>query len=630
VPYTIVGIAPRGFEFPLDLPGVKLWTTISDEATGPEQRGSRMLDVVGRLQPGISIRQAQDQMDVVAAGLAREYPEPNRHVATTLVEPEQTRLRAGGGAILFVLFGGVVLVLLIACANVASLLLARSAERGREFALRMALGASRAAIVRQLLIESLALGFLGTAGGVVAAVGLLRLMLPLAGDHIPRLAETTVDWRVLAFSIALAILTSVLFGVAPALQARRTDPAGELKEGARTIAAGRDRFHSVLVAGQIALGVVLLVGATLLLSAFVDQVRRDPGFKVDRLLTFEVGVSGPQYPEDAQIAFSDRLREGLRAIPGVTSAAAGTPLPLQGHQMRVGFDIEGRSIPRAERPRSDVAIVTPAYFETLGIAMLKGRDFTEADRAGTSLVVIVNEAFARRYFPGQDAVGKRILPGVGKAPVPPREIVGIVGNARQVPLASDPDPIYYLPYKQLPWFIGTVLVRSALSPNDVEAGARTVLSQLDRGVPMQRVLTGAQLASEVLAPARFVTVLMSSFAVVALLLTVAGLYGVLSYMVTKRRREIGVRIALGAPRTETIGLVWRCAARLVAAGLFVGTGAAIGLARVAASVIGGGPVGLPSVLAATWCAMAITSALAALVPAARAASIDPMQALRTE
>jgi len=630
VPYTVVGVAPEGFEFPLDLPGAQLWTTLADEAIGPDQRGSRMLDAIGRLRPGVSIEQAQGQMDAVAAALAREYPDANRHVPTTLVQPELTRLRSNGGFVLVILFGGVLLVLLIACANVASLLLARSADRAREFALRMALGASRWAIVRQLLVESLTLGLVGASGGAIAAVGLLKVMLPLAGDRIPRLADTTVDWRVLAFSIALAILTSVLFGLAPALQATRTDPAGELKEGARTIAAGRDRFQSALVTGQIALGVVLLVGAGLLLAAFVAQIRSDPGFAIDRLLTFEVGVSAPQYSEDAQIAFCDRLREELRAIPGVESAAAGTPLPLQGHEMRVGFEIDGSAIPRAERPRSDIAIVTPAYFKTMGIPLLRGRDFSEADRRGAPLVMIVNQAFARKFFPGQDAVGKRMLPGVGKPPVPVREIVGVVGDARQAPLGSVADPIYYLPYKQLPWFIGTIVVRSALSAAQLESAARSALARVDRGVPMRRVRTGAALAADVVAPARFVTVLMSGFAVVALLLTVAGLYGVLSYMVAKRRREIGVRIALGAPRAETIGLVWRRAARLVAAGLFVGTGAAIGLARVAASVVGGGSVGLPSVLAATWCAMAVTSALAALVPAARAASVDPMQALRTE
>jgi hypothetical protein len=298
--------------------------------------------------------------------------------------------------------------------------------------------------------------------------------------------------------------------------------------------------------------------------------------------------------------------------------------------MRVGFDIEGRGTPKAERPRSDVAIVTPAYFQTLGIPLIKGRDFTEADRRGAPLVVIVNQAFARKYFPGEDAVGKRMLPGVGKAPVPVREIVGVVGDARQVPLASEADPIYYLPYKQLPWFIGTIVVRAGLPAAEVEAGARRALGRVHRGVPMRRFRTGATLASDVVAPARFVTVLMSGFAMSALLLTVVGLYGVLSYMVAKRRREIGVRIALGAPRADTVGLVWRRATRLVAVGLLGGTAAALALTRVAASVVAGGPVGLPSVLAVAWTAMAITGAIAALIPAARAASVDPMQALRTE
>ena len=367
VPFTIVGVAPRGFQFPIDLPVVQLWVTTADEVTSEDQRGARMLDVMGRLKPGISIQQAEGQMDLVAAALARQFPDTNQNIATTLVQPELSRLRSNGGNLIVVLFAAVVLVLLIACANVASLLLARSAERVREFALRMALGASRSTVVRQLLVESMALGLVGAAGGSLLAAAILKGMLPLAGDRIPRLAETSVDWRVLAFSIALALATSVLFGLVPALQTSRTDPAGELKEGARTIAAGRERLQSTLVVGQIALGLLLLVAAELFVAMFLQQIRRDPGFTPDGVVTFDVGVSEPHYSTDAQIAFIDRLRETLRALPGVQSVSTGTSPAASGTRnagwirRRGTAHIAGRSTAFRRRDRDAGVFCDPGH-----------------------------------------------------------------------------------------------------------------------------------------------------------------------------------------------------------------------------------------------------------------------------
>ena len=337
-------------------------------------------------------------MDVVAGALALQYPDSNTNFATTSLQPELKRVTGPGETAMWVLSGAVALVLLIACANVASLLLARSTERAREFALRMALGASRPALVRSLLIESLALGVLGTAGGVLLAMGGLQAILPLAGDRIPRLAETSIDVRVLVFSAVLAVLTSVLFGLAPAIQAAAADPAGGLKEGARNIAPGHDRFRSALVIGQIALGLVLLVGAELLMASFLHLVRRDPGFRTDHLLTFDIGLSEAHNTVARQITFCDRLLERMAAIPGVQVAATGTPLPLQGHEMRVAFDIEERRTAASDRPRSDMAIVTPGYFTAMGIPLVKGRDFSERDAAGGPPVLVVNQAFARKVL----------------------------------------------------------------------------------------------------------------------------------------------------------------------------------------------------------------------------------------
>lgn len=628
--FTVVGVAPRGFQFPVDVPGVQLWVTISRDAGAHLERGGRMIDAIGRLKPGVSVDQARAEMDGVAAALARRYPDSNGNVATTWMVPELKRIAGGGEAPILLLLGAVTLVLLIACANVAGLLLARSSDRAREFALRTALGASRGALVRQLLVESLGLGALGSAAGILVAIGALKVILPLAGDRVPRLGEASVDGGILAFSAGLALLTSVLFGLAPALQAARVDPVARLKEGAPGIAPGRDRFRGALVVGQIALGLVLFAGAEVLTTAFVSLMQKDPGFRTDHLLAFDVGASESYDTDAGRIGFRDLVVEAMRAVPGVQVAATGTPLPLQGHEMRAAFDIELRPAPASLRPRSDFAIVSPQFFKAMGIPLLSGRDFTEGDDAGGAAVLMVNEAFARRFFPGEEVIGKRVRPGLGAPPAPLREIVGVVGDARQGGLGTEADPIYYIPYKQLPWGIGTVVLRTAVPPGDVVASARTALARLDRRVPMGRVRTGEDLSAAVLAPVRFLTVLMGSFAAIALLLTVVGLYGVLSCLVAKRRREIGVRMVLGAERGQVIGIVWRRAASLVTAGLVLGSTGALGVGRLLGSALTGVPGGLPVVVVGACAALAIASAVAALVPAARAGSVDPAQTLRSE
>jgi putative ABC transport system permease protein len=473
--YTVVGIAPPDFQFPLEIPGVQLWTSLSEDATVfeftplSEQRDARVLDAIGRLKPGITAEQARAQMDQVAGGLARLYPDANKNVATTQVKPELERLTGSSRKPLWILLGAVALVLLIACANVANLLLARSTGRVREFALRMALGASRAAVVRQLLIESLALGLIGCAGGVLLALAALRAVLPLAGDSIPRLSQAGINGPVLMFSTLAALVTSVLFSTAPAMRAAGTDPAGRLKDGARGIALGHNRLRNILVVVQVALGLMLLVGAESLMGSFLHLARRDPGFRADHLLTFGIGMPDTHYTTAATVRFSDRLRERLREIPGVQAVATGFPLPLEGEEMSVSFDIEKRPVPPPERPTSLISIVTPGFFSTLGIALRQGRDFTERDDAAAPRVLVVNEAFARKFFPGEEALGKRIMPGAtnGKEEMQMREIVGIVENARQDALGVEPDPIYYFPYKQLSWDIGTnrVADRRAAAPD---------------------------------------------------------------------------------------------------------------------------------------------------------------------
>ena len=639
--FTVVGVAPRGFQYPEDVPPMQLWTTIAEDASVTEgtplteQRGARVTDVIGRLKPGVTAAQAQAQMDQIGLALARVDPDNNGNVAKTMVVPEQERLTGKTRRPLWIMLGAVMLVLLIACANVANLLLVRSTGRAREFSVRTALGASQRALVRQLLTESFVLGLLGCAGGVALSALALRGALRLAGEDIPipRIATVGIDFRVLAFSMAVAAATVVFFSLAPAVQVALTDVSGALKDGALNIARGRHRLRSSLVVGQVALGLVLLVGAEIMIASLLYLVRRDPGFKPDHLLTFGIGLSDTRYDTAAQIRFSDRLRERLRAIPGVKIAAAGFPMPLEGHQMSISFDIEERPAAPPDRASSDMAIVTPGFFAAMGMPILKGRDFTERDDTSATRVLVVNEAFARRFFPGEEAIGKRIQPGgtnIGEKKEMMREIVGIVGDAKQDALSAKADPIYYFPYKQLSWDVGTFVTRTAVPPEQIEPAARAALTGLDKEAPMFQVRTGEERAAEAIAVPRFLTVLMGGFAGLALLLTVVGLYGVLSYTVARRQREIGVRIALGAGRGTVLGLVLRDAMRMVLAGLLLGLAGAIAVQRLLESITFGIRPGNPIFLAVACSVTAIASLAAAYIPALRAASVDPMQTLRSE
>lgn len=638
--FTIVGVAPRDFRFPVDNPSVQLWSTLAEDAAASEyhplteQRGARTLSVIARLKDGVTVEQARAQMDSIAAALAAQYPDENKNRASTYILPELERVAGDSRRSMFVLMAAVFLLLLIACANIASLVLARSVEREREVAVRAALGASRLIVMRQLFTEGLVLGLLGSLAGLLLASACLRVFLPLAADSIPRISLAVVDRRVLLFSIALALFTSVLFSLAPALQVAKVDLVRSLKEGARSITGGRERLRSVLVSGQIALGLMLLSAAGFLIAAFVQLERRDLGFKPDPVLTFNLDLPQGQYNTAKGIRFSEQLLERLRALPGVQSAGAGWPLPMQGNQVSVSFDIEERRVAQPDRPRSDMAIVTPGYFHTLGIALLEGRDFTDRDDAQAPPVLVVNQAFADKFFPGERALGKRIEPGASNGDgAKLREIVGIVGNAKQSPGGTAPDPIYYFPFKQLSWGLGSIVLRTAVPPRSEESAARAVVASLDRRIPVYQVRTMEELSARAMAPPRFLMLLVGSFAVIALLLIVIGLYGVLAYSVIRRTPEIGTRIALGASRSAVLSMVIQRAARLVFAGLFVGLAGAIAesyfLRTLLYGVMGVQPEGTSLLFLASG-AIVIASGMAAYLPARRAASIDVMQALRTE
>ena len=638
-PYTVVGIAPAGFAYPPNEPNIQLWTTIAGDRESPgggqpmtEQRGAHLLRALGRLKRGVSIEQAHADLNVIAGALAKQYPESNTNTAQAAVEPALETLVGESRAPLLMLLGAVGLVLLIACANIANLLLARTAAREHEMAVRAAVGAGRGRVIRQLLTESLLLAILGGAAGTLLAEYGLGLALPLGGESIPRLAQARIDSTVLVFSLVLAILTTVLFGLMPALQASKVDLAGSLKEWARGSAGGHDRIRGALVVAQVTLGLVLVSGAGLLMASFLNLAKSDLGLQPDHLLTYWFGLPDAQYNAAQQQAFDDQLIERMRSLPGVQSAAGVWPLPLGGDNATVSFNIEERPVAVPSRPSARMAFATPGYFSTAGIPLLKGRFFTEHDDAKAPLVLIVNRAFADKFFPGENVIGKRITPGATAADgkESPHEIVGVVGSAKLFAMDTEPKPIYYFPYKQLPWMPPVMLLRTAVPPRTLESAVRDQVRALDPLVPVFQVRTMDELLSTQITEPRFATVLLGSFAGMALLLTMVGLYGVMAYSVSRRTREIGVRIALGAGRSEVLGMVLKQASVLLGAGLALGLAGSLAGDRLLHSMLYGFSTLNPLVLGLSVLLVAATGLLAAYLPARRAAQVDPMVALRYE
>lgn len=637
-PFTVVGVAPPQFRFPADDSAIQMWTTLALDAVSRKyspmtvQRGAGVLRAIGRLKAGISIETAHAQMDQIAATLAKQYPDDNRILAGTYVRPELEKIAGDTRHPMMILMSAVGLVLLIACANVANLLLARSTEREREFAVRTAVGASRATVVRQLLTESLVLAMLGSAGGVLFGLGVLRIMVPFAGESIPRIGETSIDFRVVGFSAVAALLTVVLFSLAPVIKVAKVDVITSLKESARSLSPSHDRLRNILVIGQITLGVLLVTAAGLLTASFLHLQRRDPGFRPDHLLSFSISLPWAHYDVPQQIAFSDRLLDELRSSPGVQSAAAGFPLPLAGDQITVSFDISERPSGAGQRPSADIAIVTPGYFGTLGIPLLEGRDFTERDDAQATRVVVVNQEFANRFFPGEDVIGKIIEPGAanGKGDITRREIVGLVGNAKQAALSPDDDPIYYFPYKQLSWLIGRMVVRTKVPPRAIESAVHAKVTSLEKQAAVFEVREMEDSVAATIDQPRFQMLLFSSFAGIALSLTTIGLYGLLTYSVMKRTREIGVRIALGASRAMVLSDILRQATRLIGTGLGLGLILAIAGRQVMQSMLYGLKTESPLFLVLPCAVIIGAGMMAAYLPARRAAAVDPMQAIRNE
>jgi len=632
-PRTVVGVAPAGFSYP---EGAEIWQPLSyDERFRTHSRGAWYLTVVGRLAPGASVGAAREEVATIAARLAKEYPNEDEGVGGT-VSGLRESLVGNTKKALFVLLGAVGLVLLVACVNVANLLLARVGGREGELALRAAIGAGRGRIVRQLLTESLLLALVGGAIGALLASGLVDVLLALQPQGVPRLSEVRIDRAVLAFAALLSLATSLVFGVLPALSMSRRATAQALRQGSRGILGGaRTRLRGALVVGQIALAMVLLAGSGLLIRSFTLLRHVDPGFDTKSALSFRFTLPESAYGDDARkVAFHDALAARLAALPGVRSAGAVFGLPLASGSFVISFTVDGRpELPPAQQPSLNVAIVTPGYFKTMGIEIVRGRAFAAGDVDTAPHVVVLSEAAVRKHFPGEDPLGKRIRLGLGRGPGKPNaggEVVGVARDVKRYGLAKESAPEIYVAYAQHPVQSMAMVLRTDVPPRSLAAAAERTLHELDAELPVSSVLTLEEIVARSISEPRFYTLLLGAFAATALFLAALGLFGVMSYAVQQRTRELAVRLALGARHPELRRLVVREALVLAGIGLVLGLGGSLLLSRALTTLLYSVSPTDPATLGAVAGLLLATTLAASYLPARRATRIDPVVALRAD
>jgi putative ABC transport system permease protein len=641
--FTVVGIMPEGFRFPIQAQPTEVWVSTAidyERSIGPikimDERGYRGWRLIGRLKSGVTPEQAQAEADVIAANLAARFPGENKDLGIR-VKPLLESMVGNQRSTLLLLLGVVGFVLLIACANVANLLLERAISRRREINVRLALGAGRWRIVRQLLTESLLLAGLGGAGGVMLAVWGTNLIVALSPEGITRIAETRIDARVLAFTVLVTLATGVAFGVAPALIISRTNLVEALKEGGRgaTGSIYTNRTRSLLVVVEIALALVLLVGAGLLVQSLVRLQQVAVGFDPRNILTFNVAMSVDRTTAPSRIAdFYRQLTERLKALPGVVNASVVFQLPLGESSGTTKVEIEGQPMEPAKRTSAIIHSVGPGYFRTMGIPLVRGREFTERDDLHSSPVLIINEALARKHFPNEDPIGKRIAPGFTTVPITEengmREVIGVVADVKHQNLQGPAQPEFYFAQAQMPMSAMTVVIRTAADPRALVNAARDAVQSLDQNAPVYSVRTVEELFGRSVATPRFNTLLLGLFAGVALILTAVGLYGVISCSVIQNTHEIGIRVALGAQTSDVLKLIVGQGMLLTLVGVTIGLAAAYGLTRLMSNLLYG--VGATDLWTFAGAAVLVVgiAIIASYLPARRATKVDPMIALRCE
>lgn len=637
--YTIIGVMPATFRFPVTRPTNAIWTTLAvdDDPLDPHSnlrnRGAHFISVFGRLKPGVSVEQADQELRTIAVNLSKQYPNSNTKHDSAKVEPEIRALLGDTRTPLLVVLGAVALVLLIACGNIANLLLARVRQRQREIALRSALGAGKKRLVRQLLAESLVLSICGGLSGCVLAYVCTPALLSLIGDSVPRAADAGVDTRVLLFAATLSVFTGILFGVLPAISGSRADLVTTLKQGGRAEVFGRDWLRSSLVVGQVAVGLLLTAAAGLLISSFNRLLQTDEGFNPDHLTTMYFEMPDAQY-KNTRPQFYRSYFEKVRALPGVQSAAGVMVLPMSNGAIVVSFENPEHPVPEGDQPSAHMTPTTPQYFSAMQIPVLQGRDFTDRDDMNGQQVMIVNQAFAQKFFPGEQVLGKRLKPGAGNGTPggPPwREIVGVVRDIKLGATDRQMDPQMYVPSAQLnTWCCLYTVVRTSLDPASLAASVQRIVSGIDKDIPVTQVRTMNELMALQLSQPRFAMVLVSTFAGLALTLTIVGLYGLMMHSVSRRTREIGVRMALGAQRNLVLKMILRDAAILLICGISLGSVSALASASILKSMLYGIAPRDPLIMMIVCTGIAAAGLLAAYLPARRAAAVDPMVALRYE
>ena len=638
--FQVVGVMPARFSYPIGTFAPEMWTTMSilresTDGSPPmtEQRGNDFLQCIARLKPNVSIKQAQANIDTIAAALRQQYPDSNANTGAKVL-PEVNAMIGSAHSALLMLCAMAACVLLVACVNVANLLLARSLSRNREISIRAALGAGRWHIIKQLLVESILLGaFGGVAGLFVAIWGLdsLKTFLP----NIPRIEEISPDPRVLAFTAFLSLGVGILAGLLPAWRASHPDLATSLNEASRGSsegAAGR-RTRASLVVIEIVLALVLLASAGLLVKSFLHLQKVSLGFDPTNIMTARVALPDSGYGKPPQAAeFYRKLLARIATLPGVKSSAIAWWFPLSGSEIGFNFDIEERPAPKAQQPNAQVNVVSPDYFKTLRTPILRGRDFTERDDAKAPKVVIVSESFAKEFFPNENPIGKRIRPNgsVDPGDPPVREIVGVVQDIHLISLRDAPKPQIYMPHEQFAIQTVTMMVRTQNDPRLLTAALHTAVNEIDKNVPLYRPRAFTEYVSQSVAQPRLNAMLVGLFALIALLLAAAGIFGVMSYSVTQRTQEIGIRLALGAQRYDVLRLVVLQGMRFVGAGVVLGLIGVFVCSRLLQSLLFGvGATDLPTMFVITVILTAVAF-VACLLPARRATLIDPVQALRAE
>jgi predicted permease len=637
--YTVIGVMPSGFSFPIETPAPSLWLTPSYDAemTGPppstEQRGWNQLEMIGRLKPGVSAASAQAELTLIQKGLSVRYPDSDTNSIAAKVEPEIDYIVGDVRPALRVLFAAVAALLLIACANIAGLLLARGEGRQTELAVRSALGASRGEIVRQLLSESLLLSCFGGITGVALASLLLKLSIYLVPANLPRFDHVSIDGSVLAFAAASSIVTGLIFGLLPARRLSRVDPAHALRDGARGTSAGRQRhlLHTSLVVAETALGLVLLVAAGLLIRSFTRVLNTDPGFNPQHTLTFGIGISKKRYPEDQRTQFYHQLLPKLAALPGVKAATAAFPLPLNGGNITLSFKIQGRPVAPGDEPDARISMVEPSFLQTMQIRLLRGRDFTETDNTTNSKpVALVNQAFVKKIFPNEEVLGKGVMTGLDEDKKAFREIVGVTANVKRSSLTEKEQPEIYAPYESVPFAPVSFALRVAGDPATYANSVTAVVTSSDRELPVYRFRSYQDALNLASAQPRFQTLLLTGFATIALLLAAIGLYAVLSYMVAQRTFEIGLRMAVGAQRSDVLRMVLRRGLSLAIAGLIIGLVVSTLLTSFLSHMLYGVKPLDPLTFITVSIVLLLVSATASFAPAWRASRLEPMKTLRDQ